>query len=180
MHNQCCITTPLWKRRRYVFVQCIANTLNKDLDNNILTCFITGLMTISPSETASACSGDQLNLTCTVTGSFLQWSFSLIPEGETTARGYIFTVTSLNPTNQAQQLRVNSSIFTFLRSSAANSVPLISRLIINAASHNLNQTVVTCSDVEATESVSTTINIINESQDLINGEVMQLGCYIIH
>ena len=138
----------------------------------------TGTVRISPPEKASVCREQQLELTCTTTGSFLQWSFSLIPEGETTTRRYSFTLTSLNPTNQAQQLRVNSTIFTFVRNSAANSSPLISRLVINGTNDHLNQTVVTCLDVEASESDSTTINIINEFQNLINGEVMQLGCYI--
>ena len=129
-----------------------------------------GLVIISPSEIAPTCSGDQLNLTCNVTGSFLQWSFSLIPEGETTARDHMFTLTSLNPTNQIQQLSVNSTMFTFSRSSAANSVPLMSKLTINATSDNLNQTVVTCLDVEALESVSTTINIINVDKLIVQGK----------
>ena len=137
-----------------------------------------GTVTISPPEKVSVCRGHQLELTCNVTGSVLQWSFSLIPEGETTTRRYSFTLTNLNPTNQAQQLSVNSTMFTFLRNSAANSVPLISKLVINGTSDHLNQTVVTCLDVETSESDSTTIDIINESQNLISGEVMQLGCYI--
>ena len=128
---------------------------------------IAGLVTISPPEIASACNGDQLNLTCNVTGTFLQWS----------SMTKSFTLTSLSTSNQIHRLEVNSSLFTFLRISAANSIPLISRLIINATSHSLNQTVVTCLDVEALESVSTTINIIKVDQ-LIQGELQCVIPYL--
>ena len=43
---------------------------------------------ISPPGVVSVCSGDQLELTCTVHGTFLEWSFFLVPEGETMARRY--------------------------------------------------------------------------------------------
>ena len=37
-------------------------------------------MTISPSETALACDGDQLELTRSLTGRVLEWNISLMPE----------------------------------------------------------------------------------------------------
>ena len=69
---------------------------------------------ISPPEAAPVCSGNMLELTCTVTGSFL------IPEGETTARRYerILHTTSIPATSQ---LVVNSITFIFSRTSAVNS-----------------------------------------------------------
>ena len=127
-------------------------------------------MTISPPEITSVCRGYQLDLMCTVTGSFLQWSFSLIPEGETTPRPYTYILTSLNRNNQTQNLRVNSTLFTFSRASPQNSLPLVSSLTINATSDRLNGTVVTCSDVETSESASTTISIINENLINTTGE----------
>ena len=120
-----------------------------------------GMATISPPETARVCRGHQLELICSVTGSFLQWRFSLIREGETTPRPYMFTITSLNSDNQTQNLRVNSTIFTFARTSSQYSLPLVSSLTINAISDGLNGTVVTCSDIETSQSASTTININN-------------------
>ena len=95
------------------------------------------------------CRGHQLEITCTVTGSFLEWGFYLIHEGETTARRRTLIVTSLSPNNQTQTLQVNSTMFTFLRTSAANSMPLVSTLNINATTEAINGTVITCSDVEA-------------------------------
>ena len=43
---------------------------------------------ISPSGMVSVCSGGQLELTYTVAGTLLEWSFFLVPEGETMARRY--------------------------------------------------------------------------------------------
>ena len=91
------------------------------------------------------------------------WRFFQVHEGETTATLRAFTVTSFSPHDQTQNLRVNSTLFTFLRSSVQNIVPLVSILTINATSDRLNGTMVTCSDIETSESVSTTISIINEN-----------------
>ena len=133
----------------------------------------TATATVSPPETALVCRGHQLDLTCNVTGSFLQWRISpTVHEGETTAKTHTFIVTSLSPHDQTQNLQVNSTLLTFSRNSAQNIVPLVSKLIINATSHRLNGTMVTCSDVETSESVSTTINIINENLKPIKGELL--------
>ena len=95
----------------------------------------------------------------------------MVHEGEMTARLRMFIVTSFSPHDQTQSLRVNSTTtFTFSRSSVQNIVPLISRLIINATSDSLNRTVVTCSDVETSESASITIHIINENEINTTGE----------
>ena len=65
-------------------------------------------MTIAPPEIARVCRGHQLNLTCSVTGTHLEWSFYLIPENETAARRYSFAVTSLNPIDELARLQINS------------------------------------------------------------------------
>ena len=120
-------------------------------------------MIISPPGIAPVCRGDQLELTCTVTGSFLEWSFSLIPEGETTARRYarVLHTTSIPATSQ---LVVNSITFTFSRTSAVNSLQLTSMLLIKSVNDGLNGTEVNCADVETSETVSTFVNILNEDQ----------------
>ena len=116
------------------------------------------------------CRGHQLELICGVNGSFLQWRFPLIPEGETIHRPYTFTITSLNRDNQIQNLRVNTTIFTFARTSPQNSLPLVSSLIVNATSDGLHGTMITCSNVETSESASTIISIINEDHIKSAGE----------
>ena len=109
-----------------------------------------GAVTLSPSGVAPVCSGDQLELTCTVTGALLQWRFSTI-RGELTR-----TVTSTGPA--MSQLTVNSTVFNFSRISADSSVmPVVSRSVISPVSNRLNGTVMNCVDVEAVEVASTTI-----------------------
>ena len=96
------------------------------------------------------CSGDQLELTCTVTGELLQWRFSTIL-GELTR-----TITSIGPA--MSQLTVNSTVFNFSRISADSSVmPVVSRLVISPVSNRLNGTVMNCVNADAGEVASTTI-----------------------
>ena len=96
------------------------------------------------------CSGDQLELTCTVTGALLQWRFSTIL-GEFTR-----TVTSTGPA--MSQLIINPTVFNFSRISADSSVmPVMSRLVISPVSKRLNGTVINCVDAETGEVSSTTI-----------------------
>ena len=84
-------------------------------------------MIISPSGIASACQGDQLELTCTTTGMYLEWSVSPILEGETTARTY--TQTEIFGSYTTRRIVVeNSILLTFLRISDQ---PLISVSHIN-------------------------------------------------
>ena len=122
--------------------------------------FHTDAVSISPSQMVSVCSGDQLTLelTCTVTGRFVQWSFFLIPEGETAARRY---TRSLGPNSLPSTLEVNTVIFTFLVSSAGSGLSLTSRLLISPVRNSLHRTEVNCTDIETSETKSTLINIIN-------------------
>ena len=119
------------------------------------------MVTISPSQTASVCRGAQLELTCTTTGSLLEWSFLLVPEGEKTARPYARVLHSQS-VPATSDLEVNSIIFIFLRISAEGSLPVISRLLINPVTDELNGTLVNCTDVLASETTSTSVSIMNE------------------
>ena len=114
---------------------------------------------ICPPGIAPVCQGDQLELTCTVTGRFLEWSFFLIPEGETTARRYM---RFLGPNSRESTLEVNSITFTFSVSSAGSSESsLTSRLRIIPTNASLNGTEVNCTNVDS-NSTSTIVTIINE------------------
>lgn len=118
-------------------------------------------MVICPPGIAPVCQGDQLELTCTVTGKFLEWSFFLVPEGETAAKRYI---RSLGPNTHMSTLEVNSITFTFSVSSAGSSESsLTSRLHIIPTNAILNGTEVNCTNVDISNSTSTIVTIINES-----------------
>ena len=105
------------------------------------------------------CSGGQLELMCTTTGMFLNWSYSLIPNGR--------VIQSTGQSDQNYALTVNNIVFTFYRLSGPNSLPLMSRLLIRPVSDNLNGTVITCEDLETSNSSSTVINVVNK--DMIQG-----------
>jgi hypothetical protein len=116
---------------------------------------------ISPGV-ASVCSGDQLVLTCTTSGKFLEWSFFLVPEGETMARRYDRILHSeLAPATS--DIEVNSITLTFSRISAEGSLPLISTIVIDPVNDSLNGTEINCTDIITSNTTSTYIEVINES-----------------
>ena len=114
---------------------------------------------ISPARTAYVCSGDQLELTCNTTGQFLEWSFSFIPNTR--------TLTSLSQTDQTSHLVVNSTTFSFSRISGENSLPLISRLLVNPVRETLNGTMVRCRDVVSSETTSTVVITILDDLEIV-------------
>ena len=121
------------------------------------------MLTLSPMTVAPVCHvGDQLNLTCTASVDFLEWSISLVNE-----QGILEEITaysnSRDTSQQVPPLRVNSTTFTFTRSSAQGDLPLISTLSIGSVSIGLNGTVVHCMEVGGSmTSASTTIQISSE------------------
>ena len=117
---------------------------------------------ISPPKVVTVCSGGQLELTCIVAGTFLEWSFFLVPERETMARKFFRTLHS-GSVPATSDLEVNSITFTFLRISADGSQPVVSRLLITPISDGLNGTEVNCTDILASNTSSTHIKVINES-----------------
>jgi hypothetical protein len=117
---------------------------------------LTGAVTLSPSGVAPVClSGDQLELTCTITGELLQWRFSVVRGNDTTATKITRTITSISSTRSP--LTVNSMVFNFSRISAHDRMPVMSRLVISPVSNSLNGTVMNCEDVDTREESSTTI-----------------------
>ena len=113
--------------------------------------------------TAPVCKADALNLTCTAAGRFLEWSFSLTPENATASMRYIRTLQLDGPNHlQTYEQMIGSTTFLYSRSSAENMLPLVSMLSISPVSEDLNGTVVNCTDVTAGDTVSTTINVLNE------------------
>ena len=129
----------------------------------------TGMATISPPEQALACRGeDHLELTCAITGRLLEWSFDLIPEGESTATRYTRVLQSLGPSNQVALLTVNSDFST------QDSLPLRSRLLISPVRDDMNGTVVNCTDLFASISASVITNLTNRDQS--KGKYSEIKC----
>ena len=78
----------------------------------------------------------------------------------------------LSTTNQPPEpLVIDSTRFIFSRLSATNSLPLVSTLLIDPVNMGLKGTVVSCTDAETSETVSTTVTMINE--DCIEGRLHQ-------
>ena len=121
---------------------------------------------VSPPGVASVCSGDQLELTCTTSGRVLEWAFALVLDNVVT-RAYTKGLTT--DTEAPEPLLINSTRFTFSRLSLPNSLPLISILVISPVTVGLNGTEVNCTDVQTSETVSTTITTI--TKDLIEGRL---------
>ena len=113
-------------------------------------------MTLSPPVSAPVCSEGQLELTCTTTGSQLEWRFSVIlSEDKTTATDISRIFASSHSASDATvpPLMANSTVFSFSRTSARNSLPVESRLLIGPVSNSLNGTVIDCDDLESSESL---------------------------
>ena len=115
---------------------------------------------ISPPVIAPACFGDQLQLTCTTTGTFLEWSFTLFYENGS-SRSSKLAIQSFGENDQLSQFFVNSVSYTFRRISAAGILPLISGLAISPITRVLNGTQVNCEDKETRELSSTIVRITN-------------------
>ena len=118
--------------------------------------FSPGEVELSPSEVAPVCQvGDQLELTCSVTGIFLRWEFSVpgtqMPFGTA-------VVSAGGPSGVPPPVVINSTSFTFSRHSTQ---PLTSTLMISPVSEGLNGVQVNCVDVVASKSVTTAIQIVD-------------------
>ena len=141
------------------------------------------MVTVSPSGIAAVCSGGQLELICTtsITGLFLQWSFSLIRGSDMTPTYFTRTIIPSVSTNEAMSyLIVNSVIFNFSRLSAQNSLPLMSQLLIGQADRQLNGTEVNCADLDSSERVATVINVIECQCTGKYVTACALFCFFLH
>ena len=120
--------------------------------------FSPGVVELSPSGVALVCQvGDPLELTCSITGEFKRWEFTVVTDSGV-SQTFMPDVT---PDGVAPPLTVNSTTFTLSRLSAQDSLPLISRMTINHVSEGLNGVAVSCVDVAASESAATTIQIVD-------------------
>ena len=123
-------------------------------------------MTLSPPGVAPVCSGDQLELMCTTTGRLLCWRIINVTRG----LNYTYTLTrtiqaTVLDEDAMTQLVINSTMFNFSRTSAQDSLPVMSKVVIGPVSSGLNGTVMNCVNLGTSSSSSTTI-IIREREPL--------------
>ena len=124
---------------------------------------VAGIVTISPYGIVSVCSGGHLELMCSTTGTFLRWYTRPNIENEVT-RTYTRTLSSISVVNNVAPLMINSTTFSFSRTSIQGSLPLVSRLVISPISKILNGTEVKCEDViMGINSSTTTIHVIKNN-----------------
>ena len=132
--------------------------------NNIIvssTPTYTGAVILSSSGITSVCSGDQLELTCTLTdpgSSLLEWTITPTSTFMSVQRA----IEAATPNDQTSHFMVNSTLFTTSRISAEDQLPLVSSLLINPVTIGLNGTVVYCIDSIATmEMASAILSVIS-------------------
>jgi hypothetical protein len=125
--------------------------------------FFTGTVTLSPMVVAPVCRvGDQLQLTCTASAQFIRWSIHQVNDQGTLEEATTSVHINFLDDNQISLGVVNSSMFTFTRTSTPRVLPLISTLSIDSVSIGLNGAVVRCSDAaNPTTLASTTIYIVD-------------------
>ena len=126
-------------------------------------------MEITPSNLAQVCEGHHIELICTTSGSFMVWNFMLTNE-QGLLRMYERIISLADVSQQASHLIVNSTSFNFTRSSAQNSSPLMSSLLItlgNGTDSTLNGTKINCTGVmgSARASTSTVVHVVGTCGD---------------
>ena len=124
------------------------------------------MLSESPVTVAPVCHvGDPLQLTCTASVQFIRWKILQVNEQGTLVEPVNSVQINSVDANQMSQRVVNSSTFTFMRTSGQGDSPLITTVSIDSVSIGLNRTVVKCtgSGNEMTLT-SSTIQIIDTSQ----------------
>ena len=130
---------------------------------------------VLPSEIAPACNGEQLKVTCTTTGSFLRWNITLV-EGETMPMiSYTRYIASGGPSSEQTPVITNSTMISFLRTSAEGASPLISTVVINPVSRTLNGSRVECIELPlgTSESSLTVVHVMEFDHNCKLRSVMQ-------
>ena len=138
-----------------------------NINDSVIHYFYPGLLTLSPMTVVPVCHvGDQLQIICTASLQFIRWNILQPNEQGTLAEPVNpVQINSRDANQMPRTITVNSSIFTFTRTSAQGATPLISTLSIDSVGISLNGTVVRCSNTSnKSTSASTTIQIIDISK----------------
>ena len=125
------------------------------------------MVTVSPTPVAPVCRvGDPLELTCSSSGNFSRWAFRVSNE-QGVSQEYRRNINTQDGSEQVSMINVNSTTFTFMRTSSQGMLPLVSTLVIDSVSRYLNGTEVHCLDVATTKSASTTIRLFDDNSNQI-------------
>ena len=102
------------------------------------------MLTLSPMMVAPVCRvGDPLTITCTASVRFIGWRIMVVNECGTLEEIIAFS-NSRDRSQQVTSMTVNSTTFTFVRSSAQGASPLTSTLSIDSVTIGLNGKAVHC------------------------------------
>ena len=118
-----------------------------------------GTISISPSPRAAVCNvGNELEISCDTTGNFTTWNVKLIT-------GNRITRTLSTATRNSEVVMINSTTFTFSRTSELGSTGLMSKLVISSVRQCLNETNITCMEVgaSAAKKAVTTVYIVGNA-----------------
>ena len=127
------------------------------------------MVTLSPTSVAPVCrEGDPLELTCSSSGNFSRWVF-MVGNEQGVPQEYRRNINSQDGSQQVSMIELNSTTFTFMRTSNQGLLPLISTLVIESVNRYLNGTEVHCLDVATTTTASTTIHLFDMSMFVVYG-----------
>ena len=109
--------------------------------------WLTGYVTLNPAL-VQVCVGHQFKLTCTTTESNLVWNFvpPLINNQGNLIQGE-WLIGSQDLTQQQQQITVNSTSVTLVRTSMQYASPLVSTITAINSSTGLNMANVSCTEI---------------------------------
>ena len=135
---------------------------------NLLDFCFAGMEILSSVMVAPVCRvGDPLQLTCTASVEFIQWSILRInhEQGVTLEKVTNDVIINSRDPSQMIQTTANNIVFTFTRVSTQGASPLVTTLSVDSVGTDLNGTVVNCTDLANTmTSATTTIQIIDSNQ----------------
>ena len=124
-----------------------------------ITRTVEGRVTTTLPEVATVCNGSQLELNCTITGSFLEWR--IIPEQN---HSQLSALIHSPIRNESFPYGDSTITFTIISHSTE---PISYIIVISPIVNSLNGTEVMCTDLEDQESSSTVINVVNEQGNVI-------------
>ena len=123
---------------------------------------------LSPVMVAPVCHvGDPLQLTCTASVEFIQWSILRINHEQGGKLEKVTNDVIINSRDPSQMIQTtaNNIAFTFTRVSTRGASPLVTTLSVDSVGTDLNGTVVNCTDLaNTTTSATATIQIIDSNQ----------------
>ena len=141
---------------------------------------VAGLVTLSPSGVAQVCARQQLEVTCTTNETSLVWNFvpTLVDDqGRSIRQDWFIASTDLS--QQLQQLTVNFTTFTFVRSSARQSSPLVSTMTIVNSSGALNMSGIRCTEIvnnQLATAASSTIQVVGDTDNQTGNIQWEIHC----